>query len=120
MVESDIVPSEQKAKLNELSTRPHTSHEIADFEIIVVFEERTFRIDFVIKSGAEISRNISEADVWHQISRPLDHDSDIVVFLSYANLTIPLKNKIRKHGSKVVYIIHDELCLLFKNYAELT
>ncbi len=119
LMESDIVPADQKAKLEELSTRPHTAHEIADFEIIVKIDEGTYQVDFVIKSGAEITRPINEEDVWYQISRPLDNESDLVVFVSYANLTIPLKNKIRKHRDKVEYIIQMELAALFKSYEEL-
>jgi len=103
-----------------LSTRPHTTHEIADLEISVEYEGDVFRVDLVIKSGAEIPTQIKESEVWHQISRPLDYDSDLVVLISYADLTIPLKNRIRKHEDSVDYIVNEELAHLLKIYNELT
>jgi len=120
LMQSDVVPNEQKAKLRELSNRPHTGYEISDFELLVEYKGISFQVDFVIKSGMEISSNISESDVWYQIDRPSDHNSDLVVFLSYADLTTPLKNKIRRHSNRIIYIINKELASLFKNYEELT
>ncbi len=119
LLQSDIVPAAEKTRIDDLSTRPHSGYEISDFEIEVQLEDSRYRVDFVIKSAAEKKNKLNEADLWYQISRPLDRGSDLVVLISYADLTIPLKNTFRRHGGKARYIVGKELALLFKNYSEL-
>jgi len=103
--------------------KPHTAFEISDFEFPLNYENNTYFICFVIKSGKEIrSDSISIDKVWYQIYRPFQElKNAIVIFLTAKKPSEVLKNWIKKHNSdnpsqQIVIIEGENFAKLFKIY----
>ena len=78
-----------------------------------------YSVHFVVKSGREIRGKLTEEDVWYQITRPIDSESDAVILISAPELTLPLRNRFEAHNRKsdqLRYIAGSDLAALLKNY----
>ena len=119
---SHAVPKSEKAKLHQLAQQSHSGYEISDYGVSLIYKGNDSSLHFVVKSGKEIKTKVNEKAVWHQITKPIDAGFDFVLFIAFAELTVPLLNRFRTYNKTndcLRYIVGDELAMLFKSYDEL-
>ena len=119
---SRAVPRSEKAKLHQLAQQSHSGYEISDYGISLIYKGNDSSLHLVVKSGKEIKTKVNEKAVWYQITKPIDAGFDFVLFIAFAELTVPLLNRFRTYNKTndcLRYIVGDELAMLFKSYDEL-
>ncbi len=124
LMQSDIIPTSEKAKFEQYAKEAHSGYEISDFSFSVKYNDNNFSVHFVIKSGQETKGKSNEEKVWYQITRPIENEFDFSIFIASDGITAPLKNRLNKYNKTqcnfcLDYIIDTQLARLLKSYDEL-
>ena len=118
------IDQDMKEHLEEEARKPHTGHEISDFEVRLKIGESTIYVCFPIKSGREIEKPVPESYVY-QIMRPFNHlyKKCVVVFVTARRCSQGLDTYVKQlkalHNLPIEVLQEELLCRLFKFYNQL-